>query len=74
MKYAAVLAALVGAVTACTVADNYEITFYGYPDNSPPGADIAYDCGRGYTAGGSSPLLICFFNQFSPPVRMEIKI
>lgn len=22
------------------------------PDNSPPGAGIAYDCGRGYTAGG----------------------
>ena len=23
------------------------------PDNSPPGAGIAYDCGRGYTAGGT---------------------
>lgn len=23
------------------------------PDNSPPGAAIAHDCGRGYTAGGS---------------------
>ncbi|KAF3770324.1 hypothetical protein M406DRAFT_29558, partial [Cryphonectria parasitica EP155] len=29
-----------------------EITFYGEPDNSPSGCDIAYDCGRGYTAGG----------------------
>jgi hypothetical protein len=23
------------------------------PDNSPPGAGIAYDCGRGYKAGGT---------------------
>lgn len=33
---------------------NVQHTFYGYPDNSPPGASTAYDCGygRGYTAGG----------------------
>ncbi|KAE8148612.1 hypothetical protein BDV25DRAFT_157955 [Aspergillus avenaceus] len=28
-------------------------TFYGYPDNDPPGAGIAYDCGRGQIAGGT---------------------
>ncbi|KAL0253416.1 hypothetical protein SLS55_010395 [Diplodia seriata] len=28
-------------------------TFYGYPDNDPPGPAIAYDCGRGYSAGGT---------------------
>jgi len=28
-------------------------TFYGWPDNDPAGPAIAYDCGRGYTAGGS---------------------
>ncbi|KAE8140357.1 hypothetical protein BDV38DRAFT_280353 [Aspergillus pseudotamarii] len=27
-------------------------TFYGFPDNDPPGCAIAYDCGRGLTAGG----------------------
>ncbi|KAF2479783.1 hypothetical protein BDY17DRAFT_313521 [Neohortaea acidophila] len=34
--------------------NNVEHTFYGYPDNSPPGAGTAYSCGygRGYTAGG----------------------
>ncbi|KAK0653639.1 Uncharacterized protein DIS24_g5874 [Lasiodiplodia hormozganensis] len=28
-------------------------TFYGYPDNDPPGPAIAYDCGRGFSAGGT---------------------
>jgi hypothetical protein len=28
-------------------------TFYGFPDNDPPGAAISYDCGRGQTAGGA---------------------
>ncbi|KAE8352703.1 hypothetical protein BDV28DRAFT_157661 [Aspergillus coremiiformis] len=27
-------------------------TFYGFPDNDPPGSGIAYNCGRGLTAGG----------------------
>ncbi|KAB8228246.1 uncharacterized protein BDW43DRAFT_316099 [Aspergillus alliaceus] len=27
-------------------------TFYGFPDNDPPGGAIAYDCGRGLAAGG----------------------
>ncbi|RAL04409.1 uncharacterized protein BO80DRAFT_441874 [Aspergillus ibericus CBS 121593] len=28
-------------------------TFYGYPDNDPPGPAISYDCGRGLTAAGT---------------------
>ncbi|RAL15826.1 uncharacterized protein BO97DRAFT_431591 [Aspergillus homomorphus CBS 101889] len=36
----------------CAIVPKVSYTFYGYPDNDPPGADIAYDCGRGYTAGG----------------------
>jgi hypothetical protein len=29
-------------------------TFYGYPDNDPPGPATAYDCGgRNYVAGGT---------------------
>ncbi|PIG90281.1 hypothetical protein AARAC_006392 [Aspergillus arachidicola] len=28
-------------------------TFYGFPDNDPPGCAIAYDCGRGLAAGGA---------------------
>ena len=42
-------------VASCTVQSNVQFTFYGYPDNSPPGAGIAYDCGRGYSAGGRKP-------------------
>lgn len=47
------LAGLLGASVACSTESDVEITFYGYPDNDPPSADIAYDCGRGYTAGGT---------------------
>ncbi|PWY67119.1 hypothetical protein BO94DRAFT_612331 [Aspergillus sclerotioniger CBS 115572] len=47
------LAGLVSAAAACSTKSDVEITFYGYPDNDPPSADIAYDCGRGYTAGGT---------------------
>lgn len=45
-------AGLLSASVACSTESDVEITFYGYPDNDPPSADIAYDCGRGYTAGG----------------------
>lgn len=39
---------------ACSVVSNVKVTFYGYPDNDPPGANIAYSCGsRGYKAGGT---------------------
>ncbi|PLN80285.1 hypothetical protein BDW42DRAFT_114696 [Aspergillus taichungensis] len=36
----------------CTVVPKVSYTFYGYPDNDPPGADIMHDCGRGTSAGG----------------------
>ena len=48
------LAGLISTAAACSTQSDVEITFYGYPDNDPPSADIAYDCGRGYTAGGMS--------------------
>jgi hypothetical protein len=31
--------------------NNVEQTYYGYPDNDPPGAGIAYQCGRGLAGG-----------------------
>ncbi|KAM0523842.1 hypothetical protein ACHAPE_001094 [Trichoderma viride] len=47
-------AALVGLASACSTFNNVEVTFYGWPDNSPPGPGTAYDCGgRNYVAGGS---------------------
>jgi hypothetical protein len=63
LSKAGILATLVSAAASksCSTESDFEVTFYGYADNSPPGAGIAYDCGRGYTAGGGSPsLLICF--------------
>lgn len=38
--------------TSCSTVSPVTLTFYGWPDNDPPSADIAYDCGRGYKAGG----------------------
>lgn len=46
-------AALVGLASSCSIFNNVEVTFYGWPDNSPPGPGTAYDCGgRNYVAGG----------------------
>jgi len=33
------------AAEACSREGSVEITFYGQPDNDPPGADTAYNCG-----------------------------
>lgn len=38
---------------ACSTRSGVTITFYGYPDNDPPGPATAYNCGnRNYKAGG----------------------
>ena len=53
---AAILALLANTVvnSACTTQNNVMITFYGYPDNNPPGAATAYNCGgRNSKAGGT---------------------
>ncbi|CAN9095624.1 unnamed protein product [Alternaria alternata] len=41
------------AALGCTKVSKVTHTFYGYPDNDPPGPATAYDCGRGYKAGGT---------------------
>lgn len=39
----------------CSVVQQVTTTFYGYPDNSPPGAGIAYtQCGRSVAGGTGS--------------------
>jgi hypothetical protein len=49
-----VSAALAGFSSACSIPGNFIVTFYGYPDNSPPGPVTAHNCaGRDYVAGGS---------------------
>lgn len=46
-------AALAGLSAACSTPGNFIVTFYGYPDNSPPGPGTAHNCGgRNYVAGG----------------------
>ena len=30
---------------ACQPMKNFKMTFYGFPDNSPPGAEVRYNCG-----------------------------
>ncbi|KAL5414948.1 hypothetical protein PMIN03_002906 [Paraphaeosphaeria minitans] len=49
----AVLAFLGVANAACSTVSKVTHTFYGYPDNDPPGPATAYDCGRGFKAGGT---------------------
>ncbi|KAK3215972.1 hypothetical protein GRF29_8g1711256 [Pseudopithomyces chartarum] len=42
------------ASAACSKVTKNTHTFYGYPDNDPPGPATAYDCGgRNYVAGGT---------------------
>jgi hypothetical protein len=46
---------------ACQTLTSVSHTFYGFPDNDPPGAGTAYNCGgRNYIAGGTG--------TFSDPV------
>ena len=41
-------------LAACTRCGSVEITFFRYPDNDPPSAQTAYNCGgRNYIAGGT---------------------
>lgn len=52
---AAVLSLLANTAVnaACSTRSGVTITFYGYPDNDPPGPATAYNCGgRNYKAGG----------------------
>lgn len=40
--------------SACSRQGSVSLTFYGYPDNDPPSAQTAYNCGgRNNIAGGS---------------------
>ena len=40
---------------SCSSLDNVKITFFGYPDNSPPGAGIAWtNCGHSLAGGTGS--------------------
>jgi len=48
------LALAASTVNACSTQGDTTVTFYGYPDNSPPGAGTAYNCGgRNNIAGGT---------------------
>jgi hypothetical protein len=47
-------ATLLGTAQGCSITDGVATTFYGAPDNDPPGAGTAYNCGgRNFVAGGT---------------------
>lgn len=51
-------------VNACSVENDVTITFYGFPDNDPPGASTAYNCGdRNNIAGGKHALIRSISND-----------
>jgi hypothetical protein len=57
------LAGVLSERASCSKVANVEHTFYGYPDNDPPGPATAHNCGgRNYKAGGTG--------TFSDPVTM----
>ena len=52
---ASFLGVLPSQTQTCASLDNVQITFFGYPDNSPPGAGIAWtDCGHSLAGGTGS--------------------
>lgn len=51
-----------GLNQACSTPSGYKFTFYGYPDNSPPGPATAHNCGgRNFVAGGLRNLIEASF-------------
>jgi hypothetical protein len=58
--------AIAGIAQACSTPGNYIVTFYGYPDNSPPGPATAHNCGgRNFKAGGEYSLIVASSQQTS---------
>lgn len=48
------VAVFAAVASGCELDSNLETTFYGWPDNDPPSAQVAHNCGgRNYVAGGS---------------------
>ena len=46
---------LTAAAQSCSPLDDVKITFFGYPDNSPPGASLAFtQCGHSLAGGTGS--------------------
>ncbi|KAH8433831.1 uncharacterized protein LDX57_011466 [Aspergillus melleus] len=52
LDYVLLFAIFPSVRASCEVLKDVSHTFYGYPDNDPPGPDILYNCGRGNSAGG----------------------
>jgi hypothetical protein len=48
------LASVVASGLACETSSGFTMTFYGWPDNSPPSNKVAYNCGgRNNVASGT---------------------
>lgn len=55
LAIASFLGLLPSQTQSCSSLDNVKVTFFGYPDNSPPGAGIAWtSCGRSLAGGTGS--------------------
>lgn len=52
---------------ACSTRGNVITTFYGYPDNDPPGPATAYNCGGRNNIAGGEYIYIFFYQFYSPP-------
>lgn len=53
LSSALLVASVLGAAQACSTVSGVTMTFYGFPDNDPPGAATAFNCGgRNFLAGG----------------------
>ena len=49
-----VLVSTLGVTLGCSTTSGVQITFYGAPDNDPPGGATAHNCGgRNFIAGGT---------------------
>lgn len=49
---ASIFQSLPSHAASCGAINDVKLTFYGWPDNSPPGPANAFDCGRGKDSNG----------------------
>ena len=55
LAVASFLGVLPPQTQSCSPLDNVQISFFGYPDNSPPGAGLAFtNCGHSLAGGTGS--------------------
>lgn len=56
---------------ACSTRGNVITTFYGYPDNDPPGPATAYNCGGRNNIAGGEYIYIFFISSILLPFLLR---